>query len=267
MREQSGLCALCGHRFPQPGQCSPDVDAGFAPTFDHVIPRVHGGEDALHNLRLVHRACNHMRGDAGGLERIPPIPRSLRVPAPPLRRVRISREGEAWCRNRDWKRAYPSLTTAWIAAFCSFSQTGRVHAPYRCGRSTRAWAVVRHRVSTNPWRFDPIVYWIGSVKRRSHGCGLWHLTSLPGHLLSSEKHLALPKPMGWEAYHRAVDGSWVPKDRECIRGNGLPKKQFATREDAERCARAMSVPEGRRGRRYHAYVCSNGHIHVGALKD
>jgi hypothetical protein len=69
--------------------------------------------------------------------------------------------------------------------------------------------------------------------------------------------------MGWEAYHRATDGAWVRKDRECLRPDGLPKKQWATEEDARRSAEAMSAPEGRRGRRYHVYTCSNGHIHIG----
>jgi hypothetical protein len=36
-------------------------------------------------------------------------------------------------------------------------------------------------------------------------------------------------------------------------------------EAATSNAAAMSVTDGKRGRRFHAYVCSNGHIHVGTL--
>jgi 5-methylcytosine-specific restriction endonuclease McrA len=31
-------------------------------TFDHKVPRAHGGNDSLANLRLAHRHCNGQRG-------------------------------------------------------------------------------------------------------------------------------------------------------------------------------------------------------------
>jgi 5-methylcytosine-specific restriction endonuclease McrA len=79
LREQNGLCGLCGNRFPEPGLLDSSVDIGFAPTFDHIVPKAHGGEDALENLRLAHRACNHIRGNADGLKRMPQLPRALVV--------------------------------------------------------------------------------------------------------------------------------------------------------------------------------------------
>jgi hypothetical protein len=242
------------------------VWAGFAPTFDHIVPRASGGRDERDNLRLVHRACSQLRVDGNRLERLPPIPRSLKdAPLPP--RVRINREGEAWCRNRDWKRCYPSLSEAWIASWRTFTQTGRAYTPYRCGRSTFSYAVIRCRISANPWCFSPFIQWIGSIRHRSRGCGFWHLTSRACHVLSVEDREALPKPMGWEAYYRATDGSWVRKDRECVRRDGLPKKCFPSIEEAQRCASSMSVAQGRRGRRYRAYTCSSAHIHIGSDKD
>lgn len=265
MRKQNGLCDLCGHRLPQASDAL--VHAGFEPTFDHIVPRARGGDDALSNLRLVHHCCNQLRADGDGLQRTPPIARSLKQPTPLPPRVRINAQGEAWCRNRDWKRVYPTLASAWLGALRTFSETGRVYTPYRCLRSRYTWAIVRRRMSANPWRFDPYIFWIGSVKRYTRGCGSWHLTSAAAHVLTAQRRPALPKAMGWEAYHRAPDGSWVRRDRECIRPDGLPKKRFASKEDADRCARSMSAPEGRRGRRYHSYVCSSGHIHVGTIKD
>lgn len=32
-------------------------------TFDHIIPRSHGGLDIISNLRLAHRFCNNLRGN------------------------------------------------------------------------------------------------------------------------------------------------------------------------------------------------------------
>ena len=78
MQVQNGLCGLCGHRFPEPGAFDPSISTGFGPTFDHIVPKAHGGEDTLENLRLVHRVCNSIRGDAEGLTRTPTVPRSLR---------------------------------------------------------------------------------------------------------------------------------------------------------------------------------------------
>jgi len=65
--------------------------------------------------------------------------------------------------------------------------------------------------------------------------------------------------MSWDSYHYAPDGSWVSRDRECVRHDGEPKRAFETLADAERVAVAISSPPGGRGRRYHAYVRSSGH--------
>lgn len=267
MRQQRGLCALCGHRIPEPSVADYPEYAGVQPTFDHIVPRAHGGQDALHNLRLVHSCCNHIRGDGDVMERVPTMHRSLRVPPLSPHRMRYNAQGVPWCRSRKWKRGHATLASAWIAAFCSFLQTGRVHTPYLCGRSSKTRTILRYRISQDPWRFEPFICWAEPVNSSCHGCGFWHLTSFATHVLITQKPLALPKAMGWEAYHRAPDGSWVRKDRECIRPDGLPKKQFESKEHADRCARSMSVPEGKRGHRYHAYVCTNGHIHIGTLKD
>ena len=268
MERQDRVCGLCGHRFPGRETVGSDILAGFAPEFDHIVPRARGGTDELHNLRLVHHACNQLRGDGDSLQREPPIPRSLRIPAPPLPpRVRINAQGEAWCRNRDAKRVYRSLNDAWAGALRTFLQTGRIYTPYHCGRSVYSYAIVKRRLHPNPWAFDPWIVWVGSISHKSHGCGMWHLTSSARHTLPHEKRPALPKAMGWEAYHRATDGMWVRKDRECIRRDGLPKKQFATREEADRYARSMSVADGKRGRRYRSYMCSSGHVHIGADRD
>ena len=43
----------------------------------------------------------------------------------------------------------------------------------------------------------------------------------------------------------------------CAPGNG------GITEDAECVASSMSAPADRRGRRYHAYVCTSGHFHFG----
>lgn len=32
-------------------------------TFDHIVPRSHGGRDDLGNLRLAHQHCNMLRGN------------------------------------------------------------------------------------------------------------------------------------------------------------------------------------------------------------
>lgn len=54
-------CWLCGgpldRREPEPHR-NP-----HAITFDHVVPRSHGGTSDLQNLRLAHRACNLARGN------------------------------------------------------------------------------------------------------------------------------------------------------------------------------------------------------------
>jgi 5-methylcytosine-specific restriction endonuclease McrA len=39
---------------------------------DHLIPRAHGGPDALFNYRAAHRSCNARRGAAWPTEPAPP---------------------------------------------------------------------------------------------------------------------------------------------------------------------------------------------------
>ena len=265
LQKQNGRCALCGHRFPEPGAFHPSVYAGFAPSFDHIVPKSKGGEDELHNLQLVHQACNHLKGDGDGLKRLPPLPGTLTRPAGSMpRRLRLNAEGEMWCRRHgSWKRVYSSLEEAWIAVFVEFVRTNRITTPYRCGRSVRTTSTPRSRVRTNPWAYDPVVHWVGSKTSRTTGCQYWHITIQTWHIIAAAKLAALPKAPGWESYHHATDGAWVRRDRECVRRDGLPKKRFVSLEEAERIAAAKSVRDGRRGRRYHAYRCSQGHIHVG----
>jgi 5-methylcytosine-specific restriction endonuclease McrA len=52
---QSNICWLCG----MPG----------ATTVDHVIPRSHGGEDNVENLRPAHLRCNSSRGNRTPVQR------------------------------------------------------------------------------------------------------------------------------------------------------------------------------------------------------
>lgn len=80
MLKQKGRCALCGHRFPLPAdEFHSSIYEGYAPTFDHVVPKAHGGGDDLTNLRVVHRTCNYIRGDGDTMKRIPSMPRKLRL--------------------------------------------------------------------------------------------------------------------------------------------------------------------------------------------
>lgn len=78
MREQDGLCAICGHRFSVAGELSEELEIKYAATFDHVIPRSQGGKDELTNFRLVHSCCNVARGDGTGSKPAPTVPRKLR---------------------------------------------------------------------------------------------------------------------------------------------------------------------------------------------
>ena len=54
---------------PECGICGTPVDPELtypdrmSPSVDHVIPRSHGGADALHNYRLTHLICNVRRQD------------------------------------------------------------------------------------------------------------------------------------------------------------------------------------------------------------
>jgi 5-methylcytosine-specific restriction endonuclease McrA len=81
MHRQNGLCAICGYRFPEPGELNEQLQLAYSPTFDHVIPRSQGGADDVGNFRLVHGACNLARGEGNG-SKPTSIPRVLRSPAP-----------------------------------------------------------------------------------------------------------------------------------------------------------------------------------------
>ena len=82
MRRQNSRCGICGHRFPEPGELHPDCEAAFIPTFDHILPRSHGGPDEFANFRLAHRSCNFRRGDGTSEMQLPPgVPKVLRVAA------------------------------------------------------------------------------------------------------------------------------------------------------------------------------------------
>jgi 5-methylcytosine-specific restriction endonuclease McrA len=78
MDRQNGLCALCGHRFPESGELKAELQMRYAPTFDHIVPRSRGGQDDASNFRLVHAACNLARGDGAGSKPAPMVPRALR---------------------------------------------------------------------------------------------------------------------------------------------------------------------------------------------
>lgn len=57
----NGVCHLCGCPVPHP-----DLDTRHPKrraTVDHIVPSIHGGTDALDNLKLAHANCNHARGD------------------------------------------------------------------------------------------------------------------------------------------------------------------------------------------------------------
>lgn len=54
---QNGRCAICGTGL------SPRAEGAISATFDHIIPKSRGGSGAIHNLRLVHKVCNKMRGN------------------------------------------------------------------------------------------------------------------------------------------------------------------------------------------------------------
>lgn len=50
-------CYLCGEEVDPR-----EDDYGRRMAFDHVIPRAFGGEDSVHNLRIVHYECNLRKG-------------------------------------------------------------------------------------------------------------------------------------------------------------------------------------------------------------
>lgn len=49
LSEYGDVCHLCG--------------ISGATTADHIVPRSHGGSDALDNLRPAHASCNYSRGN------------------------------------------------------------------------------------------------------------------------------------------------------------------------------------------------------------
>lgn len=58
LQRDEGVCGIC---------LTPvDVKAHYldpaSPTLDHIVPRAHGGDHSLGNLRLAHRQCNLRRG-------------------------------------------------------------------------------------------------------------------------------------------------------------------------------------------------------------
>lgn len=54
-------CGLCGKRVPM-GVKVPDP---LAPTIDHVLPLVEGGDDTRANVQLAHFRCNSVKGPRG----------------------------------------------------------------------------------------------------------------------------------------------------------------------------------------------------------
>ena len=52
-------CQICGEQTSKRYA----HDDPWSPTLDHIVPRSHGGTDALENLRLAHLWCNSVRGD------------------------------------------------------------------------------------------------------------------------------------------------------------------------------------------------------------
>lgn len=52
-------CTICGE--PLDRRLRDETHPRYI-TFDHIIPRSHGGLDKLPNLRLAHQACNRARG-------------------------------------------------------------------------------------------------------------------------------------------------------------------------------------------------------------
>lgn len=58
IRQQLGICSICGHLISD--ETDPDVEA--RPSIDHVIPITMGGEDRPGNLLAAHRGCNTAKG-------------------------------------------------------------------------------------------------------------------------------------------------------------------------------------------------------------
>lgn len=54
------VCHLCS----SPVDRSAHFNDDYAPSLDHLVPRMHGGSDEPSNLRTAHRICNSLRQDA-----------------------------------------------------------------------------------------------------------------------------------------------------------------------------------------------------------
>jgi hypothetical protein len=100
-----------------------------------------------------------------------------------MKGLRYDEHGALWCRRRKSKRAHESFDQALRVAFLVFVETGLILTPYKCGRTRIHKGVAKQRPSGNPWGFEPLRRWIGSIKYRERGCGMWHLTSSSAHLL------------------------------------------------------------------------------------
>lgn len=57
---------------------------------------------------------------------------------------------------------------------------------------------------------------------------------------------------------RNLAGDLIGPERECVRGDGVPKKIFSSRDEAE-----ASVVKGNMARLFESYQCSRGHWHIG----
>jgi 5-methylcytosine-specific restriction endonuclease McrA len=60
LARDGNICSICGELMDATGRY-PNTQR--AASIDHVIPRSHGGNNALSNLRLAHRKCNANRED------------------------------------------------------------------------------------------------------------------------------------------------------------------------------------------------------------
>lgn len=60
MARDGNLCAICGEELSRSIR---DYRSPLYITFDHKVPRSHGGLDVVANLRLAHLLCNSERGN------------------------------------------------------------------------------------------------------------------------------------------------------------------------------------------------------------
>lgn len=64
LKHQKGKCALCGLYFRSNDQME----------IDHIIPKSEGGQDAYHNLQLVHSHCHHKKSAQENTQRRQNVP-------------------------------------------------------------------------------------------------------------------------------------------------------------------------------------------------